>query len=110
MPGILRNLLDNLWGLATSDTIGVTVAEPPPLVEVLTISVDKTTMEAGTTDKVVFTGQYTIDGKAIASQDLSLYCDGVAVKGGITDSGGYYSIYWRTTTPGTYSFYTKTAG
>ena len=70
MPGILRNLLDNLWGLATSDTIGVTVAEPPPLVALLTISADKMSIQTG--EKVAFTGRCTVDGRGV-SREISLY-------------------------------------
>lgn len=105
MPGIIRNLLDNLWGLATSDSVSVTVTEPPPLVEVLTISADKISIE--TDEKVTFTGQLTVDGVGKASVDIELYVNGVAEKYGMTDSGGYYSIYYRPPTAGTYTFYTK---
>ena len=104
MPGILRNLLDNLWGLATSDTIGVTVAEPPPLVEVLTISADKMSIQTG--EKVTFTGRYTVDGRGV-SREISLYVNNNPVMDMMCDSDGYYTISWSTPNAGSYNFYTR---
>lgn len=103
MSGIVRRFMDNLWGLATSDTVSVTVTEPPPPpTETLTISADKTAIETGET--VTFTGRLTVDGVGVSRQ-ISLYVNGTPVADTMADSAGYYSIGWSTPNVGSYSIH-----
>lgn len=98
--------MGNLWGLATSDTVSVTVTEPPPppLVEVLTISANKTSIETG--ESVTLSGRYTVDGVGV-EREISLYVNDSPVMDYMTDSDGYYSFGWQTYTAGSYSLYVK---
>lgn len=103
MSGFIRNFFGQLWGLATSDTVSVTVTEPPPPPEEkLTISADKTAIQTGET--VTFSGQLTIDGEG-ESRQVSLYVNGTPVADTMADSAGYYSIEWSTPNTGSYSIH-----
>ena len=103
MSGIIRNFLDNLFGLAVSDDVGITV-EAPPAVENITISPSTTSVQAGTT--MYFEGQITLDGKGVM-RDVTVYINGSVL--GITgsDDRGFWVMNWTPSTPGTYSFYAE---
>ena len=101
MTGILGSLLGNLWGLATSSTVSVTVTEPPPPPEeLLTISANKTTIQTG--EIVTFSGRLTVDGVGV-SREIGLFVNGSAVTDTMTDANGYYSISWSTPNVGSYT-------
>ena len=103
MSGIFRNLFGQFWGLATSDTVSVTVTEPPPPPEeILTISADKTSIETG--EKVTFSGRLIVDGVGVSRQ-ISLYVNGSSVMDYDTDSNGYYTASWSTPTSGSYTIH-----
>lgn len=103
MPGIIRNFLSNLFGLAVSDNIGITV-EAPPVVENITIIPSKTTVQA--TTSMYFEGQITVDGKGV-ERVVTLYINGTVLDTIMSDDRGSWYIPWTPSVPGTYSFYAE---
>lgn len=103
MPRFIRNFFNQLFGLAVSDSIGITV-EAPPVVEKITISPSKTTVQA--TTSMYFSGDITVDGKGV-ERVVTLYIDGVVLDTIMSDDRGSWHIPWTPSVPGTYSFYAE---